>query len=118
MTELDESPLAGRWRNADDDAVAPAIRTAELRRIGERLDLGMVGVDGFDWGWAPVEQVFAGGPASSVAVGVTASFEVGDRRARVHGNIKLGVMVLAAFVQLPGPEQRIFTRDFLFGDQS
>lgn len=110
--EIDERPLAGTWHNADDDASAPAIRTAVLRRVDEQLHLHMIGVDAFDWGTAAVEQVFTGGPAAALAVGITATFERADRRARVHGNIKLGVMVLAAFMHVGG--EAIFTRDFLY----
>jgi hypothetical protein len=115
QAEIDEGPLAGTWRNADDQAAAPAIRTAALRRVDGRLSLHMIGVDDFDWGVAPVEQVFTAGPAATLAVGITASFERADRRARVHGNIKLGVMVLAAFMHV-GSHAPTFTRDFLFGE--
>lgn len=112
---IDETALSGTWHNADADAAPPAIRTAELRPVGEHLHLHMIGSDGFDWGGAPVEQVFTAGPATTLAVGLTASFERADRRARVHGNIKLGVMVLAAFMHI-GSNDPTFTRDFLFGD--
>jgi hypothetical protein len=109
---IDETALAGTWRNADDDAAPPAIRTAVLTRTGDRLQLQMIGVDEFDWGVTPVEQVFTAGPAASLAVGITASFERAGRRARVQGNIKLGVMVLAAFMHVA--DEPMFTRDFLF----
>jgi hypothetical protein len=115
---LDERMLVGRWKSSDPDAIAPAIRYAELSRHEGRLHLSMLGVDGFDWGRARVERVFTAGPAATLAVGLTATFELPQRRARVHGNIKLGVMVLAAFVRFhaSASERRppCFTRDFLF----
>jgi hypothetical protein len=115
---LDEHMLVGRWESSDPDAIAPAIRWAELLRHEGELQLSMLGVDGFDWGRARVERVFTAGPAATLAVGLTATFELPQRRARVHGNIKLGVMVLAAFVRFDASasERRppCFTRDFLF----
>jgi hypothetical protein len=115
-SSLDESALIGRWENADPHAWAPAIRRAELRRHEGRLRLSMIGVDAFAWGWADIDHVFATGPTGSLAVGLTASFELASRRARVQGNIKLGVMVLAAFIHFePGAARRpLFTRDFLY----
>lgn len=113
---LDERALVGRWENSDPHAAAPAIRWAELERHEGRLYLAMVGVDGFEWGRAPVERVFTAGPAATLAVGLTAAFELPRHRARVHGNIKLGVMVLAAFIRFDAsmPRPPCFTRDFLF----
>jgi hypothetical protein len=109
---IDLGPLFGGWRNADSDAAPPAIHTVRLSRTDEQLRLHMIGVDGFDWGMASVERVFTAGPAAVLAVGITASYEREGRRARVHGNIKLGVMVLAAFMHVG--DQAVFTRDFLF----
>lgn len=106
--------MLGRWENADPHASAPAIRRAELRRHGERLRLSLIGVDAFAWGWADIDHVFAASPTGSLAVGVTASFELPSRRARVQGNIKLGVMVLAAFIHFEDSRRPVFTRDFLF----
>lgn len=110
---IDDTPLTGRWRNADDHAAAPAIRTVELiREPGTGVLVRMIGVDGYDWGEAAIEQVFAGSPSATLAVGFTASFALADRRARIQGNIKLGVMVLAGFMEFERGRPPTFTRDF------
>lgn len=117
---LDDSPLAGLWRNADEHAAAPAIRSVELIRADDRaVHVRMIGVDDFAWGTARVEQLFVGSPSASLVVGFTASFTSGDghslRRARVHANIKLGVLVVAAFMHFDDDETPpTFTRDFLY----
>ena len=110
---IDDAPLTGRWRNADDHAAAPAIREVELiREQGRAARVRMIGVDGFDWGEVAIEQVFAGSPSASTAVGFTASFALADRRARIQANIKLGVMVLAGFMDFDRGRAPTFTRDF------
>jgi hypothetical protein len=116
---LDDSPLAGLWRNADDAAAAPAISTVELLRSPNGgVRVRMIGVDGFDWGTSDVEQLFCGSPNASLVVGITSSFDVGTgpqaRRARVHANIKLGVLVVAAFMHFADGRPPTFTRDFLY----
>lgn len=116
---LDDGPLAGVWRNADDAAAAPAIATAALIRSPDAgVYVRMHGVDGFDWGVARVEQLYCGSPSAVVVVGFTASFAVGERelarRARVHANIKLGVLVLAAFMHFVDGRPPTFTRDFMY----
>jgi len=116
---LDDRALAGLWRNADDAAAAPAISTVELLRSPDAgVQVRMLGVDGFDWGSSRVEQLFCGSPSAALVVGFTASFAVGDgdeaRRARVHANIKLGVLVVAAFMHLGDGRPPTFTRDFMY----
>jgi hypothetical protein len=116
---LDDSPLAGLWRNADDEAAAPAIRSVELIRAeGRAVHVRMLGVDDFAWGTTAVEQLFAGSPSATLVVGFTASFTASSgeelRRARVQANIKLGVLVVAAFMHFADGRPPTFTRDFLY----
>ena len=74
----------------------------------------MRGVDDFDWGVRTVEKLFCGSPSARLVVGFTASFDAGTRRARVQANIKLGVLVVAAFMHFAAGRTPTFTRDFLY----
>lgn len=109
-------PFAGLW--ATTKPSPEGVRRLQIATDGGEPSVRVLGrvEEGFvDWGWVPVAECFAGDPGATAVEGLTAGYDLGSVRCRLQVNLKLGVAVAGAFLELASGDRRprLFTRDFL-----
>jgi hypothetical protein len=95
--EVAPSALAGTWINSNLDT--NSIARVKISDANGKLQLQVfaMGPDGLiDWGTSDA-QVFAGGPSSDKAAGLTCRYDFGFAETRLQAMIMKGLLVLAQF---------------------
>ena len=104
----------GNWESTNPNTVG--IKRATIREEGDRVLLRAFGVDGegeIDWGEVELE-LLADAVDATIATKIRTLYDFGFMDVRIHGWVKLGVMVFAVFTRFKDNSDRanIFDREF------